>query len=59
MIMSNIVTVDVTETTTYSVEIDLDKYGQDVTNAYKDRNASYFSDWKDDAEVVNTDYDWG
>ena len=56
--MSNIVTVGITETVTYDVEIDLDKYGQDVTDAYKERNASYFSDWKEDAEVVNTEYEW-
>ena len=57
--MSNIVSIEIIETTTYAIEVDLDKYSQRVTDAYENRGASFFSEWKDDSEVEYTDYKWG
>ena len=57
--MSNEVEIEITETHMYSIIVDLDLYDESVTKAYKENDATFFSDWKDDADNVTIDCEWG
>lgn len=56
--MSNKVEIEITETRSYQITVDLDEYDESVKKAYKEKNAQFFSDWSDDAECITTEYDW-
>lgn len=56
--MSNEVEIEIRETHTYQITVDLDLYHDDVTKAYKEKDAFFFSDWKDDAKSVEIEFDW-
>lgn len=56
--MSNKVEIEITETRMHQITVDLDKYDESVTKAYKEQDATFFSYWVDDSENTTIEYDW-
>lgn len=57
--MANKVLIEITETTLHSITIDLDRYSDEVREAYEEQDADFFSDFIEKADQSETTFEWG
>ena len=55
--MTNKVEIEIKETHTYQITVDLELYDESVSKAYKNKDAAFFSEWKEDAKSVDIDFE--
>jgi hypothetical protein len=56
---NNTVDIEITETRTHQITVDLDKYCENVKKAYEEGDANFFGDWVNSADNTEITYEWG